>query len=156
MPILSSSDINELSTAWSARREEAFKDQIVINFLHFMQTKIPANLKERLLDSINLASKPWHMQCGFGGVQFDIDHVFYADGWGNKRLTIKQVIYRTDALRQLAECIGENIRVTPRFAGSVVFFTIDFFAPHPVRVVYNPEEEVYDDMPSLDPPGGGD
>ena len=147
MPILSSSDINQLSAAWAARRDEAFTNQVIFEFLSFMQTKIPADLKERLLDSIHLASKPWHMQCGFGGVQFDVDHAFYADGWGNKRLTIKQVIYRTDALRQLAAMIGENIRVTPRFAGSVVFFTVDFF-PREQRVIQNPEDEddiVYDE-----------
>jgi hypothetical protein len=151
MPILSSSDINELSAAWTARREEAFKDQVVLDFLRFMQSRIPADLKERLLDSIAIASKPKHMNCGFGGVQFDVDHSLYADGWGSKRMTIKQLIYSTDALSQLAAMIGEHICVTPRFADAVVYFTIDFFPPRTVQV-YNPEDEVYDDLPELDPP----
>lgn len=152
MPILSSSDINELSAAWSARRDEAFTNQVIFDFLRLMQANIPADLKERLLDSIHFASKPKHMNCGFGGIQFDVDHVFYADGWGNKRMTIRQLVYGTDVLRQLAAVIGENIRVTPRFTDATVYFTIDFFPLHPSRVVYNPEDEVYDDLPELDPP----
>ena len=141
MPILSSSDINQLSAAWAARRDEAFSGQVQFDFINFMKAKIPVDLKERLLVAIESAWKPKEMNCGIGGVEFPHDHVFYADGWGSRKMTIGQLIYHTEVLNVLSAHIGPNVRVTPRIGNNhAISFTIDFF-PREQRVIQNPEDE---------------
>jgi len=152
MPILSANDIKEISDTWNLRRDDAFKARVTSDFVVLMLDHVPENLKSQLLWAVQNVTTPSHLQLGFG-IQFDTSHTFTAEGWGNRKWSIKQVIYRTDALERIAREIGPNIKVTPHFVQNVVFFTIDFW-PHRVYpyVVHDPED-VYADMPPLSQAG---
>jgi hypothetical protein len=149
MAFLNNNDIDELSSAWNRRRDEAFRDAIEDDFVHMMLQHVPDNLKEQLLWAIHNATAPVQLQVAFS-VQFDRDHAFTAEGWGTRKLSIRQVIYNTNALARIARSIGPNIKVSHRLTQNSVFFTIDFWPtrvyPH---VVHNPEDE-YADMPHLE------
>ena len=149
MAFLTNNDIDELSSAWNRRRDNAFKDAIEDDFVHMMLQHVPDNLKEQLLWAIHRAAAPVQLQVAFS-VQFDCDHTFTAEGWGSRKMSIHKVIYTTNALERIARSIGPNIKVSHRFSRNSVFFTIDFWPPRPrPHVVHNPEDE-YADMPPLD------
>jgi hypothetical protein len=131
MPFFSTSDINELSNAWSARRNDAFNQKVEDDFVQYMINNVPIDLKDHLLHAISIATKPGHLSVVFGDVQFDADHLFYAEGWGNKRLTLRQVLRNTQALSRISEYLGPNMGVSYHYADNKVFFTVDFWAPRP-------------------------
>lgn len=149
MPILTDIDIDDLSAAWNRRRDDAFRDAITDDFVATMVSHVPENLKAQMLWAIHNATTPAQLQVNFG-VQYEISHTFTADGWGDRRLSLKHVLYRTNALERIAQAIGPNIKVSFRYGVTTIFFTIDFW---PIRayphVVHNPEDQ-YDDMPPLE------
>jgi hypothetical protein len=150
MTILSSSDINDLSTAWNLRRDTAFRQRIEDDFVELMLRYVPENLKEKLLWAIHQATNPAELSVSYAA-QFDIDHTFTAEGWGDRRCSIKNVVFHSNALARLGEAIGPNIRVVGHVTHTCVYFTIDFWPPRVYpHVIHNPEEEHYDDMPPLE------
>ena len=150
MAFLSISDIDEMTSAWNLRREEAFKNAIEDDFVHTMLHHVPENLKAQMMWAIHNATAPVQLQVSFG-VQFDINHTFKAEGWGERALSIKKVLYQTNALERIAQSIGPNIKVSFRFVRNSVHFTIDFWPPRPSPHIIHDPEDVYADMPGLEP-----
>jgi len=150
MTILSSNDINELTTAWNLRRDTAFRERIEDDFVDLMLRYVPENLKEQLLWAVHRATNPAELNVNYGA-RFDIDHTFTAEGWGDRRCSIKHVVFHSRALARLGEAIGPNIRVTGHVTHTSVYFTIDFWPPRVYpHVIHNPEEQDDDDMPPLE------
>lgn len=113
-----------------------------------MLDHVPENLKSQLLWVVQNVETPSHLQLGFG-IQFDSSHAFTAEGWGTRKLSIKHIIYRTDALDRIAREIGPNIKVTPHIINRVVFFTLDFWPTRVYPYVVRDPENEYADMPPL-------
>lgn len=152
MPILSNTDIKEIADTWNLRRDDAFRAKITSDFVVMMLDNVPSDLKSQLLWVVQNVTTPSHLQLGFG-IQFDISHTFTAEGWGNRKWSIKRLIYRTDALERIAREIGPNIKVTPHIVNDIVFFTIDFWPPRVYPYAVHNPEDLYADMPSLSEAG---
>ena len=149
MPFLSNNDLYELTNAWNSRRDDAFKQKIEDDFVDYLVRNIPSDLADRLHWAIQNAESPRDLSVGFanGDVHFRDDHVFTAEGWGQRKMSVKQVIYRTNALTRVAEAIGPSITVQHRFHNGIVSFTIHFWPP---RVIHPPGGDIYADMPPLE------
>jgi len=61
------------------------------------------------------------------GLCYEPDHRFWID---RQSMTIKQVIYRTDALERLAAELGPQIKVRPLYLNDVIYIMIEFWPTH--------------------------
>jgi len=151
MPLFSNNDITDFANAWNIRRNEAFKQKIEDDFVENFLINLPSaeELRARMLEAIQRAESPRDLYCGTGQHWPD-NHTFTAGGWGQRKMSIKQVIYRTNALRRIGEAIGPNFFITKRFVDGHVFFMINFSLPRPQPPPGG--EDVYWDMPHLETP----
>jgi len=147
MPIfLQENDQIALAAAWKERSDKVFQDKIVSDFTELMLNKIMhRDIAAELLECIKHAKKPSEI-CVSWGLCFEPNHYFMAEGFGKRRFSIKQIIYRTNALEQLAESIGKNIKVAPHYWNDVIYIDIQYWPPRPLRAprqqINNPEDEV--------------
>jgi hypothetical protein len=128
--LLSPADINELNAAWAKRCESVFEKAVVKSFLTEMMmsliTKI--ELKEHLLMAIADAdsqSDIWITTPHYSNASY-----FTAYDFGDKRLSIKHILYETDALSQLATAIGPGISVVPVYQRDQIYFKIEYLPTH--------------------------
>ena len=149
MPLLYDADFTEMKTAWDNRYNVLFQKKITEDFVsHLLDRAIQMDFKALFLEQIHhLAREPKDLWVSLG-VFYPDDAYFTAEGFGNRRMTIKQILYRTDALQQLAAFIGKDIKVRPLFDDGVIFIKIEYwpsYAPAvpdaPVAHINNPEDE---------------
>ena len=93
-----------------------------------------------LNDAIKYAREPKDLWVSLG-ICFDENHFFYAEGFGHRRMTIKQILYRTDALQQIANFIGRDIKLRPIFQNSTIFIRVEYWPRHAPAQINNPEDE---------------
>lgn len=148
MPLLYDADFAELAAAWKNRSNAVFQKKITDDFVSLMLDRADQkDFKAELLQAIKYAREPKDLYTSFG-LCFNENHVFYAEGFGNRRMTIKQVLYRTDALQQIAAFIGRDIKLRPVFDDGMIFIQVEYwpsYAPAvpaaPVAHINNPEDE---------------
>ena len=145
MPLLYADDFAELSAAWSNRYNDLFQKKVTEQFVSdLIDHAVKKDFKAEFLQQINhLAHEPKDLWVSLG-IYFPKDTYFTAEGFGQKRMTIKQILYRTDALQQIAAFIGKDIKVRPMFDDDVIFIRVEYW---PRRVVvangWCPECDMY-------------
>lgn len=145
MPLLHDADFAELSNAWKNRSNELFQKKIVDDFVSLMIARASnKDFKTELLAAIYFATERKDIWTTMG-ICFDENHFFYAEGFGHRRMTIKQVLYRTDALLQIAEFIGRDIKLRPIFQNHTIFINVEYWPSYspavPAAHINNPEDE---------------
>lgn len=142
---LTSDDLDELYAAYTKDNFARFESACVEMFLNYWIPKIPGDIKYRLLEAIRNARTRRDMWVRFHTEIAD-DHEIVIDG---RRLSTQHILYRTDALKQLAAAIGPNInvRAVPVENGRTAL-RIEYWPPVG-RIIHNPEDE-YTDLPPLE------
>ena len=150
MPVLSSSDTNELYTAYVTDNFKRFEQACVGMFVGYWVSQIPSDIKDRLLEVIRNSRTRKDMWVRFRPV-IRSDNEIEIDG---RRMSSLHIVHKTDALAQIAAAIGDNIHVravpSAVHEGSLVL-RIEYWPPVGLQVpppVQNPEE--YDDVPPLE------
>jgi hypothetical protein len=124
--LLSVADANELANAWNQREADLFEKAVVQEFITVMIDKaIERDLKKELMDTISYITQRENLWVS-AGLCYQHDHRFTAPN-SNRWMSIKQLIYRTDALAQLAKELGPGIRVRPLYDDGVIFFKYEFW-----------------------------
>lgn len=122
--LLSAADVREVSNAWYDRRKAVFEKKVVDEWVSGMMDRlIEKDLKKQLLDVISYAKTPDELWVS-AGYCYDQNYRFWI---GPQSMTIKQLIYRTDALQRLAKEIGSQIKVRPLYDDGMIFFKIEFW-----------------------------
>jgi hypothetical protein len=146
MPVLSSSDTNELYAAFTMDNFKRFEQACVDMFVKFWVCRIPVDIKEQLLEAIRNSRTRKDMWVRFRTF-IPSDHEVVIDG---RILSSQHIIHRTDALAQIAAAIGDHIHVRAVTDESgLIFLRIEYWPPVERQVVppvHNPE----DDMPPLE------
>ena len=144
MPLLYDADFAEMKAAWEIRYNGLFKKKVTEQFVSELIDKAAqTDFKGRFLEQINyLAHEPKDLWVSLG-IFYPLDAYFTAEGFGQKRMTIQQILYRTDALQQLAAFIGKDIKVRPMFEDGVIFIKVEYWPRHMAAAaqINNPEEE---------------
>lgn len=124
--LLSNADCVELNATWQQRSKALFEKAVVSRFVSDMVDRaIERDLKTELLEAMKMARKPNEIWVS-AGLCYDDNHRFTEEGFGNRWLSIKQLIYRTDALAELAKQLGPQIKVSPLYENNVIFLKIQF------------------------------
>lgn len=145
---LSNSDLDDLYTAYTTDNFARFERACVGMFVNYWVSKIPCDIKDRLLDAIRYSRTRRDMWVRFPKV-VSSDHKIEIDG---RVMYSHHIIHKTDALAQIAAAIGDHIHVRPWVDETgVTILRIEYWPPR-VHNVPNPED-LYADMPSL---GGHD
>lgn len=141
MPLLDAADFAEMKNAWNNRYNGLFQKKVTDQFVsELLDCAAEKDIKAHLMQSIALAREPKDLWVSLG-VFYPDDAYFTAEGFGNRRMTIKQILYRTDALQQLAAFIGKDIKVRPLFDQGVFFIKIEYWPSFAVAHINNPEDE---------------
>jgi len=128
--LLNRSEVDKLCSDWAARSHDLFMKKVVDDWVSMMIDRIiKQDISARLAEAIKYAKSPKDLwvtasACFDSGLCFDSDHRFWV---GNRSMTIKQLIYRTNALQRLAKEIGEKIVVRPLYQEDRIFFKIEFW-----------------------------
>ena len=141
MPLLDAADFAEMKAAWNNRYNGLFQKKVTEQFVsELLDCAAQKDFKAHLMLSIASAREPKDLWVSLG-IYFPTDAYFTAEGFGQKRMTIKQILYRTDALQQIAAFIGEDIKVRPMFEDGVIFIRVEYWPRHAPAQINNPEEE---------------
>ena len=141
MPLLDAADFAEMKAAWNNRYNGLFQKKVTEQFVsELLDCAAEKDFKAHLMLSIATAREPKDLWVSLG-IYFPTDAYFTAEGFGQKRMTIKQILYRTDALQQIAAFIGEDIKVRPMFGDGVIFIRVEYWPRHAPAQINNPEEE---------------
>ena len=141
MPLLYATDFAEMGVAWNNRSNVVFQKKVTENFVSMMLDRAAQkDFKAEFLDVIKYAREPKDLWVSLG-ICFDENHFFYAEGFGHRRMTIKQILYRTDALQQIANFIGRDIKLRPIFQNSTIFIRVEYWPRHAPAQINNPEDE---------------
>jgi hypothetical protein len=142
---LSNSDLDEMYTAYTTDNFARFERACVGMFVNYWVSKIPHDIKDRLLDAIRYSRTRRDMWVRFPKV-ISPDHKIEIDG---RVMYSHHIIHKTDALAQVAAAIGDHIHVRPAVGedGNTIL-RIEYWPPR-VHNVPNPED-LYADMPSMD------
>ena len=141
MPLLDAADFAEMKAAWNNRYNGLFQKKVTEQFVsELLDCAAEKDFKAHLMLSIATAHEPKDLWVSLG-IYFPTDAYFTAEGFGQKRMTIKQILYRTDALQQIAAFIGEDIKVRPMFGDGVIFIRVEYWPRHAPAQINNPEEE---------------
>ena len=142
MPLLSAVDFAEMKAAWENRYNSLFQKKVTEQFVsELLDCAAKKDFKAHLMLSVASAREPKDLWVSLG-IFYPQDAYFTAEGFGNRRMTIKQILYRTDALQQLAAFIGEDIKVRPMFDDGVIFIKVEYWPRRAAPVqINNPEDE---------------
>ena len=141
MPLLDAADFAEMKAAWNNRYNGLFQKKVTEQFVsELLDCAAQKDFKAHLMLSIATAREPKDLWVSLG-IYFPTDAYFTAEGFGQKRMTIKQILYRTDALQQIAAFIGEDIKVRPMFGDGVIFIRVEYWPRHAPAQINNPEED---------------
>lgn len=117
-------DLEKLTNDWNARSQDLFVKKVVDDWVSLMMDKlITRDIHSQMADAVQFARTPQDLWVS-AGLCFDPDHRFWV---GKRSMTIKQLIYRTNALQRLASDIGDKIKVRPLYDDGVIFFKIEFW-----------------------------
>ena len=125
--VLSPAAVSEMNSAWRDRRAALFQRVVVDRFVwEIVDRAISKDLKGQLMNTIKSAKRPSDLwvtadlcfEPNFRFVDFDFPGMW---------ISIKQLIYRTDALSQLAAKLGPCIKVRPMYEDDVIFLRIEFW-----------------------------
>ena len=141
MPLLDAADFAEMKAAWNNRYNGLFQKKVTEQFVsELLDCAAQKDFMAHLMLSIATAREPKDLWVSLG-IYFPTDAYFTAEGFGQKRMTIKQILYRTDALQQIAAFIGEDIKVRPMFGDGVIFIRVEYWPRHAPAQINNPEED---------------
>ena len=141
MPLLDAADFAEMKAAWNNRYNGLFQKKVTEQFVsELLDCAAQKDFKAHLMLSIATAREPKDLWVSLG-IYFPTDAYFTAEGFGQKRMTSKQILYRTDALQQIAAFIGEDIKVRPMFGDGVIFIRVEYWPRHAPAQINNPEED---------------
>ena len=137
--LLTASDDVELAATWRERSKEFFEKSVVNGFVDEMtDLEIQRDLKQQLLNRMQTTARPEQLWV-YAGRSYDPDYRFTLPSISpTKWLSIKQLIYRTDALDRLESQLGKNIKVKPLYENGLIYFKIEYWLP---RQIMNPEDE---------------
>jgi transposase-like protein len=123
--LLHRSEVDKLCNVWAARSHDIFVKKVVEDWLSMMMDRIiQQDIASSFTNRIATARSPKDLWIT-ARLGFDSDHRFWV---GNRSMTIKQLIYRTNALQRLAKEIGEKIVVRPLYQEDrSIFFKIEFW-----------------------------
>jgi hypothetical protein len=122
--LLSNADCAELKAAWQQRSAAVFEKAVVDRFVSdLVDLCIERDIKSQLLGAIKYAKSPQDIWVSAGRC-YEADYRFYIDG---RWMSIKQLIYRTDALTRLAEALGPGIKIRPLYDHNLIFLKIEFW-----------------------------
>jgi hypothetical protein len=145
MSLLHEADFADLNAAWNNRYNGLFQKKVTEQFVsNLLDHAAKKDFKAEFLQQINMAHEPKDLWVSLG-IYFPKDTYFTAEGFGQKRMTIKQVLYRTDALQQIAAFIGKDIKVKPMFDDDVIFIRVEYWPRRsagvmPAQQIMNPED----------------
>jgi hypothetical protein len=142
MPLLDAADFAEMKAAWNNRYNGLFQKKVTEQFVsELLDCAAEKDFKAHLMLSVASAREPKDLWVSLG-IFYPQDAYFTAEGFGQKRMTIKQILYRTDALQQIAAFIGEDIKVRPMFEDGVIFLQVQYWLKRSAHSqINNPEEE---------------
>jgi hypothetical protein len=124
--LLSLDDAKELTNAWNQREAALVEKTVVRDFIcEMVEMAIEKDLKSKLLEAVKHATSKEDLWVT-AGICYDPSHRFTLPN-RNKWLSIKQLIYRTDALSQLARQLGPGILVRPLYKDGLIFFKYEFW-----------------------------
>jgi hypothetical protein len=125
--VLSPAAVSEMNSAWRDRRAALFQRVVVDRFVWDMVDRaISKDLKGRLMNTIKSAKRKsdlWVTADLCFEPNFRFVDFYFPGMW----ISIKQLIYRTDALSRLAAKLGPCIKVRPMYEDDVIFLRIEFW-----------------------------
>jgi len=137
--LLTDSDDAELNAVWRERSKEFFEKSVVNLFVDEMtDLEIQRDLKQQLLNTMKVSTRPEQIWV-YAGRSYEPNYRFTLPSISpNRWISIKQLIYRTDALDRLEAKLGKNIKVQPLYENGIIYFKIEFWLS---RQIMNPEDE---------------
>ena len=122
--LFSAADIKSMGETWFKREQELFVKKVVDDFVEMhMDRAIKRDLHTEMLEAVKNARSPSDLSVS-SGLCYDPNHRFYV---GNRWMSIKQLIYRTDALQRLAAEMGPQIKVRPSYWNDLIYIMIEFW-----------------------------
>ena len=129
--LLTAENVLTLKQEWKKRNQAVFEKAVVDKFVFdIVERSIDKGLMDELLNAIKYAEKKNEL-CVSAGLCYATDYRFTTDALGgifkDKSMTIKQVIYRTNALERIAKELGPCIKVRPSYDDGLIFLMIEFW-----------------------------
>ena len=125
--LLSPAAVSEMNSAWHDRRAAVFQRAVINRFVWDMVDRaISKDLKGQLMNTIKSAKRPSDLWVT-AGLCFEPNFRFVHADFPGMWISIKQLIYRTDALSQLAAKLGPCIKVRPMYEDDVIFLRVEFW-----------------------------
>ena len=128
MPYFFQSEVKEMNDLWRERRNAVFQkavvDRFVADMVKFCHDR---DLVHQMFDAIKHAKKASDLWVTAGRC-YEPNYRFTEADYPGMWLSIKQLIYRTDALSQLADELGSCIKIRPLYQDDVIFLKIEFWA----------------------------
>lgn len=125
--VLSPAAVSEMNSAWRDRRAALFQRVVVDRFVwEIVDRAISKDLKGQLMNTIKSAKRPSDLWVT-AGLCFEPNFRFVDFDFPGMWISIKQLIYRTDALSQLATKLGPCIKVRPMYEDDVIFLRVEFW-----------------------------
>ena len=143
MPLLDAADFAELADAWKIRKNTLFEKKVTSDFISMMIDRAAKiDFKEAFIQKIKYSTYSPNDLWVTLDICFEEDKMFYAEGFGQKRMTIKKILHGTDALQQIASFIGNEIRVRPLYQDNVIYIKIEYWPNQNLPShINNPEDE---------------
>jgi len=125
--LFSAADVLKMNEDWINRSHDVFVKKIVDDFVAIhIDRAIKRDVRGLMIDQIKHARSVKDLSVA-SGLCYEPDHRFWID---RQSMTIKQVIYRTDALERLAAELGPQIKVRPLYLNDVIYIMIEFWPTH--------------------------
>ena len=122
--LFSAADSEKMAQMWRNRSNDLFVKKVVDDFVEMhMDRAIKRDLHTEMLEAVKNARSPSDLSVS-SGLCYDPNHRFYV---GNRWMSIKQLIYRTDALQRLAAEMGPQIKVRPSYWNDLIYIMIEFW-----------------------------
>ena len=126
--LFSADDVKKMDTAWQNRSQEVFIEKVIKDFVELhMDRAISRDIHGQMLKQIKDARTPKDLEVS-SGLCYEPNHRFYV---GRQWMSIKQLLYRTDALKRLEAELGPQIKVRPSYWNDLIYIMIEFW---PTRV----------------------
>jgi hypothetical protein len=146
MPLLNAADFAELADVWKIRTKTLFEKKVTDDFVSMMIDRAAnVDFKEAFIQRIKYCAYQPNDLWVTLGICFEEDHIFHAEGFGQKRMTIKKILHGTDALQQIASFIGNDIKVRPLYKDNVIYIKIEYWPNQNVPAYINNPEDLEDD-----------
>jgi hypothetical protein len=122
--LFSPSDSEQMAQIWRNRSHTLFTKKVVDDFVDMhIDRAIKRDLHTEMFEAVKNARSPKDLAVS-SGLCYDPNYRFYV---GNRWMSIKQLIYRTDALQRLAAELGPKIKVRPSYWNGLIYIMIEFW-----------------------------